>query len=80
MWTDNTTSWVQAALDNYMKSLRKMKLSVGLETLGFNDGSLEPSSKTLRLDLDPDPSDSEAVASGDYNIETLDPFSDVDVD
>ncbi|XP_062521016.1 uncharacterized protein LOC134195943 [Corticium candelabrum] len=74
IWTETEHHGiVQTALDNYMKSRRKMKLGVGLETLDFNDDSLEPSSKTSRLDLDPNPSDSEAVTMGDSDVETCDP-------
>ena len=65
IWTEQKVMglFVQTVLDNYMKSRRKMKLSVGLETLGFKDGSLEIFSKTSRLDLDPNPSVSEAVTT-----------------
>ena len=81
IWTETERHGiVQTALDSFMKNRRKMKLSVGLETLCFNHGSLVPSSKTSRLDLDPNPSDSEAVTTGDSDVETLDPFCDIDTD
>ena len=59
VWTETDRHGIiEYAIVNYMQKTRKMKLSVGLETLGFSDNTLNlPANRTC---WDSDPSDSES--------------------
>ena len=64
VWTETDRHGIiESAIVNYMQKTRKMKLSVGLETLGFSDNTLNPPANRTCWDSDPSDSESSTVTT-----------------